>query len=250
MQERFQSQNEDSAPSGSSAPVEGREEELPAGATVPPAGPSRLLASFPGSVLVRHQTVEELADQHHREDWQTVQDWTPRPDTDLELAWQRLLVPAFEVGESAAFHLTYSDEYGYPHGCMKSRNVERDWRRYLAGMDRQGVCRLLGVEQHPSGRKILHAHGLVAGQWSDDELTSAEALWTATRGWSRVRRLTDRDNAVRYAVKHSAKQGGYDNIYYELAPRFVSLAQQRYNERARRSSINHAVDTRLESPVD
>jgi len=116
-------------------------------------------------------------------------------------AWQRWLAPRFPAG-SLYFTGTYSDEYGFSHGCTLPRNVHKDFRRWLLenGLERcEFVC---GVEPH-AFRDVLHLHAIVAGDFSDLDRRLLGAAWAVERGHSRV--LPVQDGCASYVTKYALK---------------------------------------------
>lgn len=125
-------------------------------------------------------------------------------------AMARWLEPLFESsGECLALHLTYRESF---RAMCYPGNVVKDCRRFLAESEscfgRPAGARLIGVEKHPSGRDILHAHILLGGEWSEAERFVLRSHWTASRGWCVVRPLLRVSGAVLYCAKHHLKQGG------------------------------------------
>ena len=137
-------------------------------------------------------------------------------DTALLEAWADLLQPMFGDGESCNLTGTYSDAYGYSHGCMLVRNVVKDFRAFLRHLERSEDASCIGVEYHPSGRNILHFHALLGGRWTDGEILEAQYLWTMYRGWGKAKRVVDREGCVKYAAKHLLKQGAADSFEFFL----------------------------------
>jgi len=134
-------------------------------------------------------------------------------------SWGDWLAPWFGEGESVRFNMTYSDAYGYSHGLMLARNVIKDFRAFARTLGRSAEHACLGVEFHPTThRAILHAHGMVGGEWSDSDIALAEAEWKRTRGWAVFDRVTDRQGCVEYAAKHLLKQGIDDTFEFWLTP--------------------------------
>jgi hypothetical protein len=115
---------------------------------------------------------------------------------------------------------TYSDGYGYSHGLMLPRNVMTDFARAIEH-ERPGVFlpRCIGVEEHNSGRAVLHFHAMIGGVWSKDERDALEAYWDFSRGWAKAKAVSDSGGCVGYCAKHLLKRGSADNFDFQLAPR-------------------------------
>jgi len=123
-------------------------------------------------------------------------------------SWADYLSPLF--GKTGAVHFTgtYSDDYGTAHGLMLARNVLSDFRAFYRTLGRPKTAPVaIGVEKHPSGRKILHLHVLMGGDWTVSERELLVAEWQRYRGWARATPVNDRDGCLRYAAKHVMKQG-------------------------------------------
>jgi hypothetical protein len=197
------------------------------------------LRMFPASALGSGAVVsykvdeDELAGFEHRGDFLDPKDREKRPDSPETAAWLTLLCPHFSEGHSLNFTGTYSDEYGYSHGLMLARNVERDFRRFLGSLGRRTEAWVLGVEHHRTGRKILHLHAVVAGHWSDADIAIAAYEWQRYRGFCRAGTVNDRAGAVRYAVKHAMKQGGAELLFWRFpSPEVSSPREYRLLKRA------------------
>jgi len=117
-----------------------------------------------------------------------------------QAAWCEWLSPLFTNG-GIYFTGTYSDTYGYPHGLMLTRNVHRDFRRFLKDQALPGrwVC---GVEPHRD-RAILHLHAVLEGPLTDFDERFMKAAWTHERGWCRL--LPVLDGGVSYVTKYALK---------------------------------------------
>lgn len=125
--------------------------------------------------------------------------WVEKP---LQDAWIRYVMDGVRSDRLCFFSMTYSDEYGDPHGLMLARNVQADFQRALKRYgfaSRRWCC---AVEPHPSGRRILHAHALIADMSASD-MKYLEAAWTAERGWSKA--VPCHDGGVRYTCKYALK---------------------------------------------
>lgn len=123
----------------------------------------------------------------------------------LLVAWCALIALRFSGDGHTFFTGTYSDPYGESHGLMHSRNVIRDFRRFLkdAGLDdRDWVC---AVEKNPSGRLILHCHCLIAGAGAFHERCRLEALWRSTGRGRLVTAAPLLDAGVGYCAKYALK---------------------------------------------
>jgi len=123
-------------------------------------------------------------------------DLTPRD------AWVMWLSPRFSGNESAYVTGTYSDEYGFPHGLMKTRNVHKDVRLWLKSLGLETLEFICGAEEH-AYRDILHWHGIVKGPFSDLERAILKASWSAERGHCRV--LPVLDGCASYVTKYALK---------------------------------------------
>jgi len=115
-------------------------------------------------------------------------------------AWVSWLSPRFPFG-SAYFTGTYADDYGYANGLMLSRNVHKDFRRYLESFDFTGdfIC---GVESHRY-RDVLHLHAILQGDFNQRQLDWLKAWWSLDRGHARV--LPVLDGCASYVTKYALK---------------------------------------------
>lgn len=129
-------------------------------------------------------------------------------------AWIDWLSPRFPSG-SAYITGTYSDSYGFAHGLTLARNVHKDVRRFLSEHgflsldERHYIC---GVEPHLY-RDILHWHGIIAGDFSPDDLRYLQAAWAAERGFCRA--LPVLDGCASYVTKYALK-GDTDSFDWRL----------------------------------
>jgi hypothetical protein len=212
----------------------------------------RAVALFPGAVVSYRLTPEELETHEHRRDFVPPEERVKRADSELVRAWLALLGPTFVDGQSLNFTGTYSDAYGMSHGLMLARNVDRDFRRFLQELGRGSESFALGVEEHRTGRKILHLHAPVSGSWTSADLDAARDLWTAHRGWCVAKLVQDRAGAVRYALKHAMKQGGVECLYWRLpveGRRSMSKTERRYQRRVARERISPSFSASAGSDV-
>lgn len=118
--------------------------------------------------------------------------------------WIQWLSPRFTAsgdGHSAYFTGTYCDDYGYPNGLTLSRNVHKDFRRFLEETRLEGdfIC---GVERHRY-RDILHLHAVIQGDFSPEQLRFLKRWWSVDRGHARV--LPVLDGCVSYVTKYALK---------------------------------------------
>lgn len=131
-------------------------------------------------------------------------DLTPRS------AWIAWLEPYFADNDSAYFTGTYADDYGFAHGLMLVRNVQKDFERFCEWAqigDRDYVC---GVEPHRF-RDILHLHAVIEGPFSRVERELLKERWQnggkfGTRGFARVLPVLDRCESyvTKYALKNDS----------------------------------------------
>lgn len=126
-------------------------------------------------------------------------------------AWIAWLSPIFARSDSAYFTGTYSDEYGYPNGLMKQRNVHKDFARFLESFDYQGQY-IVAVEQHQY-RDILHLHAILEGPFNERQLQWMKAWWAVERGHARVLPVTD--GCASYVTKYALK-GDTDSFEWRL----------------------------------
>jgi hypothetical protein len=117
-------------------------------------------------------------------------------------AWLRLAKDHVGSEDVCFFSGSYRDDYGYPNGLMLARNVQRDFIRALDGAGVSDRAWLNAVEKHPSGRDVLHCHGLVGGM-SEADMRLWEDYWTTSRGWSKAVRC--HDGGVAYVCKYALK---------------------------------------------
>jgi len=127
-------------------------------------------------------------------------------------AWVNWLAPNF-TGNAAYITGTYSDEYGFPHGLMKARNVHKDVRNWLKVIDLKDAHFICGVEEHRY-RDILHWHGIIAGDFGDLERLILKASWESERGHCRV--LPVLDGCASYITKYALKNDT-DNFDWRLS---------------------------------
>lgn len=153
-------------------------------------------------------------------------------DRTLVNQWVTFLWPLFSGSTALNMTGTYSDDYGYSHGCMLPRNVEADFKRFLRSIGRSSVPWVLGIERHPSGRDVLHFHAMIGGGWDEAGMTQAAALWRHSRGWSCCRAVTNKAGATAYVTKHLMKQRGDDLVSFQVEPpRYGSRYERRAAER-------------------
>jgi hypothetical protein len=88
---------------------------------------------------------------------------------------------------------------------MLARNVQRDFKRFLAAFGYDDCDWVCAVEKHPSGRDVLHVHALLSNL-GPMEMSMLEHDWTESRGWSKA--VPCHDGGVRYTCKYALK-GAY-----------------------------------------
>jgi len=194
----------------------------------------RIHRAFPGAVILSVATPEQLEELGERQQSRRGVSGGPplRPQAERRLldSWGDFLAPHFADGNAVHFTGTYSDEYGYSHGLMLVRNVMSDFvafRRTLTRHELPSTPGCVGVEYHPSGRKILHLHALLGGSWDADARQYLESLWRRDRGWARATEVKDRTDCIAYAAKHLLKQGDTDAFDFWSGGRFVSRHERR-----------------------
>jgi len=141
----------------------------------------------------------------------------------------KFLGPYFDGAGAMNFTGTYSDSYGYGHGLMLPRNVIKDFRSFV-DQERPGVFEpwLIGVEQHNTGRDVLHFHAMVGGMWSEADMERFEARWGYSRGWAVAKSVTAAGGCVAYCAKHLLKRGADDTLDFRLvSPRRLSRHTKR-----------------------
>jgi hypothetical protein len=111
-----------------------------------------------------------------------------------------MLSPVFTEG-SIYFTGTYSDEYGMSHGCMLTRNVQKDFQRFLGWVGFGGAY-IVGVEPHRE-RSVLHLHAILAGSFGSQQRDALQALWQTERGWAKA--LPVLDGCSSYVTKYALK---------------------------------------------
>jgi hypothetical protein len=187
-------------------------------------------------------SADALADLESRAIGRKFPDALPRrvADSSLVESWADFLAPHFGQGDACNLTGTYSDAYGYPHGCMLPRNVIKDFEAFRRLLGRQTSPACIGVELAPqgriSGRTILHFHAMLGGTWSAVDLANAQERWTDTRGWAVAKVVTDRSGCVEYAAKHLLKQGAADNFEFMVGRAYASRLEERFARRARSGS--------------
>lgn len=144
-------------------------------------------------------------------------------------AWGAFQSWRLSASDPVAFTGTYSDAYGGSHGLWDADRVERDVREALSGLPLQGDA-LFCVEHHPSGRHILHVHGVLSGCCGD----LLADRWRC-RGFHRLRVLNGSDAALRYVCKHAAKQDRA-LLFVVTGNTFRSLRERRNHRRSMRSA--------------
>jgi hypothetical protein len=189
----------------------------------------------PGAIICSRLTAEELEELNSRT--RVFPDPLPRSSANKRLleAWADFLSPHFADGEACNLTGTYSDDYGYSHGLMLTRNVIADFQRFRRKLGRGSSPACIGVEYHPTThRAILHFHAMLGGSWSDSDLRSAQAEWVISRGWCHAKRVEGRAGCVEYAAKHLLKQGDADSFDFMLPPeRFGSRTERRFAKQGR-----------------
>jgi len=126
-------------------------------------------------------------------------------------AWVSWLAPHFASDGAAYFTGTYSDEYGFANGCTHTRNVMKDWARFLKSIGYDGKY-IIGVEKHLY-RDVLHFHAILAGPFDDNRRAWLKASWAAERGHARV--LPVHDGCASYVTKYALK-GDTDSFEWSL----------------------------------
>lgn len=130
-------------------------------------------------------------------------------------AWVNWLRPVFAGKDSCYFTGTYSDGYGFPNGLTLTRNVHKDFERFLAHtgfLDLSERRYVNGVERH-AYRDILHLHGILEGPFTKDEMRYLKAMWEAERGWCKA--LPVLDGCESYVTKYALK-GDTDSFEWRL----------------------------------
>lgn len=143
--------------------------------------------------------------------------------------WVGLLAPHFDGQGAVNLTGTYGNGYGYAHGLMLPRNVIKDWESFIE-QERPGVVQpwIIGVEQHNTGRDILHFHAMVGGTWSEADMERLQARWGYSRGWAVAKSVTAAGGCVAYCAKHLLKRGADDTLEFRLAtPRRLSRHAKR-----------------------
>lgn len=187
------------------------------------------LKTFPGAVIITEATPEYLEDLEQRASERRPPKPVKRPQAESELldSWGKMLAPHFGNGEAVHFTGTYNDEYGYSHGLMLARNVQRDFRAFLKGMgwDDRPYC--IGVETHNTKRQILHLHALIGGTWDALEREHLKQAWQVYRGWAVATEVLGKEQCVEYAAKHCMKTDVSDSFDFRMTPRNKSRHEQR-----------------------
>lgn len=127
-------------------------------------------------------------------------------------AWVAWLAPVFAGNDSMYFTGTYSDDYGFANGLTLSRNVHKDWRRWLKelGLDSRYI---VAVEQHRF-RDVLHLHAIIEGPFSEGQRDWLKRWWSADRGHARA--LPVQDGCASYVTKYALK-GDTDSFEWRLS---------------------------------
>lgn len=183
-----------------------------------------------GAVLCRPASEGELQDLRERAMRRRRPEPLPRSVANQELlnAWVTYLGPHFDTCAAANVTVTYSDTYGYSHGLMLVRNVERDLERLVRELGRESDSWVAGIEYHPTThRAILHAHMMVGGDWTESQLSYAKMQIDAVRGWSVVKHVTEAGGCVEYCAKHLLKQRQDDCLVFRLQQRPMTRYQRR-----------------------
>jgi len=126
------------------------------------------------------------------------------PADPLQDAWCSMVQEHMSGDGDCFFTGTYSDVYGYAHGLMKSRNVVKDFERFLTsqGLDsRSWVC---AVELHKC-RDILHLHALISGVGDFDSRVRLEQAWRSSSRGLLVTAEPLLDRGVSYCTKYALK---------------------------------------------
>jgi len=121
-------------------------------------------------------------------------------------AWVHWLSPHFADNGSLYFTGTYCDEYGYANGLMLTRNVQRDFLRFLKDIgydDREWCC---AVEPH-ADRDIKHLHAIVQGDFTESDRLFVQLMWQVHRGWAKALPVTDgcESYVTKYALKSTVE---------------------------------------------
>jgi len=128
-----------------------------------------------------------------------------RPLDQVRDAWVGMVTERLGDDRVCFFTGSYRDDYGYENGLMLARNVQHDFKRFLAAYGYDDCDWVCAVEKHPSGRDVLHLHALLSNM-TDTEMVMLEHDWTESRGWSKAVRC--HDGGVRYTCKYALK-GAY-----------------------------------------
>jgi hypothetical protein len=132
-----------------------------------------------------------------------------RPLDQVRDAWVAMVTERLGDDRVCFFSGSYRDDYGYPNGLMLARNVQRDFKRFLAAFGYDDCDWVCAVEKHPSGRDVLHLHALLSNM-TETEMSLLEHDWTESRGWSKAVRCND--GGVRYTCKYALK-GADDTLF-------------------------------------
>jgi len=188
------------------------------------------------AVELRTADSAELADLENRAIARRGPDSVRRSLVDQSLldSWVSLLGPHFDGCDAASVTMTYATDYGYSHGLMLPRNVRSDFLRAVS-QQRPNVFTPWGqgIEQHNTGRLILHSHAILGGDWSELDMARFKAMWEATRGWCRIEPVTAAGGCVAYCAKHLLKRGAADNFDFQVTRPARAGSRQRRREDAR-----------------
>jgi len=99
---------------------------------------------------------------------------------------------------------TYSDPYGYAHGLMKSRNVIKDFERFLVSQELENHNWVCAVEVHVF-RDILHLHALISGVGEFADRVELQKAWRSSGRGQQVTADPLQDKGIWYATKYALK---------------------------------------------
>jgi len=125
-------------------------------------------------------------------------------DDPLQEAWCSMVQEHMSGDGDCFFTGTYSDGYGYAHGLMKSHNVLKDFKRFLASVDLDTSSWVCAVELHKF-RDILHVHALISGAGDFDARVVLEQFWRSSGRGLLVTAAPLLDRGVSYCTKYALK---------------------------------------------
>lgn len=122
----------------------------------------------------------------------------------LQAAWCQMVQDRMSGQGDVFFTGTYSDEYGYAHGLMLSRNIIKDFERFLTSQGLETHNWVCAVEKHKY-RDILHLHALISSVGDTAQHIAIEQAWRQSKRGRQVTAAPLADRGYAYCTKYALK---------------------------------------------